>query len=268
VGLRSGCRSPIATAYVNTELIQSIASALYRGAIGGSGIEKLAERRDMEPATLAEMRGRFAERPDKDIKVTIPGWGHVGRVDVVVRDAPRSMSMSALIELKWCGRGHDVVYEGISDMFKMALGTLREDHPRGYLITGAAKSLWTASEFADLFSSRDHDPIELCARRLSDRRATIAWDEAIRGAYEHYPEAVPSGITTRTRGRAVVGDWELRAVEVVVTNTKLISMEGGLAARTTAERRSPSRGCLSSNQFVAVALALGQSSRAPKRSSA
>ena len=190
-------------------------------------MEKLAERKDMEPVTLAVMRGRFPERAAKDIKVTVPRWEHVGRVDVVVRDSPRSTSMSALVELKWCRPGHDVLYEGISDLFKMALGTQREDHPRCYLITGAAKSVWASSAFTDLFSARDHDPVELCGRRLSDRRLTIAWDDAIRGAYEHYPEAIPSAITTRSRGRATIGDWEIRAVEVIVPNTKLISMDGG-----------------------------------------
>jgi hypothetical protein len=152
--------------------------------------------------------------------------------------------MSALVELKWCGPGHDILYEGISDMFKMALGTLRDDHPRGYLITGAAKSLWASSAFTDLFSSRDHDPVELCGRRLSDRRLTIAWDDAIRGAYEHYPEAVPSGITTSTRpcdGRQLgaqsrrSGGYECQA-----------DLDGRrLAARTTPGRCSPSHGCLS-----------------------
>jgi hypothetical protein len=67
----------------------------------------------------------------------------------------------------------------------------------------------------------------LCARRLQDHKRTIAWDDAIRGAYEHYPDAVPAGIATRPRGRAAVGNWELRAVEVVVTNPERISMKGG-----------------------------------------
>ena len=42
-------------------------------------------------------------------------------------------------------------------------------------MTGAQKSLWAGSAFADLFETNNHVSEELCQRRLPDRCKTIAW---------------------------------------------------------------------------------------------
>ena len=86
-----------------------------------------------------------------------------------------------MCERKWCGPGNDVLYEAIWDLFKMALGKTREDHPATFLMTGAQKSLWAGSAFADLFETNNHVSEELCQRRLPDRCKTIAWDDLLRG---------------------------------------------------------------------------------------
>lgn len=217
----------MADSYLNDEVVAAVASAIEQRAAAAGTLEAIAERKDLEPVTAAVLDAAFPGRAEKDRKVTIPRWVHVGRVDAIVREAPGSDRMSALIELKWCGPAHDILFEGISDLLKMALGTTRSDRPRGYLLTGAEMSLWSASRFADLFDEADHNPVELCARRLPDKKRTLAWDEAIRGAYGHYPDAVPAGIATRVVGRASIGSWELRAVDVIVTDTKLIAVDGG-----------------------------------------
>lgn len=66
-----------------------------------------------------------------DRKVAIPHWPRVGRVDIVVETGLEVASPAWLAELKWCGPGHDVLYEAVWDLFKMALVDLGELAPRG-----------------------------------------------------------------------------------------------------------------------------------------
>jgi hypothetical protein len=213
---------------LNAEIIASIASGLEQCAAGHGAVVALTERRDLEPAAVAAIGSVFPARAEKDRKVVIPYWEGVGRVDLIVRQASGSEELAAVVELKWCGPGHDILFEAIWDLFKMALGTQRDDAPHGYLITGAEKTLWEVSPFANLFENAEHDPAELCRHRLADAKQTLVWDETLRGGYDRSPEQVPARITTRVCGRSVVGeDWELRAVEVLVSSEKWIPMDGG-----------------------------------------
>ena len=191
------------------------------------GVAGLGERKHMEPGTVRALGPTFGERVEKDRKVAIPHWSHVGNVDLIVRDAPGSKTPSVVGELKWCGPGRDVLYEGIWDMFKIALATTREDHPTGYLISGAEMAMWDNSAFSDLFDTAVHDPAELCSRHLPDRKQTIAWDDLLRGGYDHHPDRVPTRIETREVGRAPIGEWELRVVQVFASVGEWLTMEGG-----------------------------------------
>ncbi len=112
-------------------------------------------------------------------------------------------------------------------MFKMALATRREEHPKAYLISGAEQSLWGTSDFADLFDDATHDSVELCARRLPDSKRTLAWDDLLRGGFDSCPDQVPARIATVVVGRAPVGEWELRAVQVAVSGEDWITMDDG-----------------------------------------
>lgn len=216
----------MAASLLDDQLVQAIATIMERR-IDARGVEKVGERKDLEPATIAVLGAAFPDRVDKERKVAIPDWERVGNVDVIVRREPGSSAVSALIELKWAGPGDDILYEAIYDLFKLALAAQREDRPRTYLLTGAAKAHWEDSGFADLFSDGEHDAVELSQRRLQDKHQTLAWDDLLRGARDSYPQVLPQGIKTEVAGRAGIGDWELRAVEVRVSNQAFVPLGGG-----------------------------------------
>ena len=210
------------------DLVEAIADQLgTRANRESSGVGALRERKDLEPSALAVLMTVFGKRAEKDRRVLIPGWPGVGNVDLLLRRPDPEDALAWMCELKWCGPGNDVLYEAIWDLFKMALGKTREDHPATFLMTGAQKSLWAGSAFADLFETKNHVSEELCQRRLPDRRKTIAWDDLLRGGYDKHPEHVPAEITTESVGRATIGDWELRAVRIGAVSHDLIPMTGG-----------------------------------------
>jgi hypothetical protein len=209
------------------EHVAAVASELVRRTTGPDGAARLAERADLEPVAGAVLGDAFAGRVETDRKVVVPHWASAGRVDLVVRAEPGAERLAWLAELKWCGPRHDILYEGVWDLFKMALATKRDEHPRAYLIAGAETSLWQGSMFADLFDEQEHDPVELCLRRLDNRQGTLAWDAALQGGYDRYPDRVPARLRTSVRGRAPVDHWELRAVEVSMTGDRWVRMEGG-----------------------------------------
>lgn len=213
--------------FLNSSLVSAIALLLEQRGENAGGIASLAERQDLEPSAVAAMEVVFPGRAEKDRKVSIPGWERVGRVDLVVREENGSDRVAALIELKWCQATNDILFEAVWDLFKMALGTHREERPRGFLLTGAPTPMWATSAFSDLFEDGEHHPEELCVRELADKQRTLAWDAALAGGYDHYPEAVPASIVTAGCGRARVGEWELRAVEVLTTDEHKIPMGGG-----------------------------------------
>ncbi len=210
------------------DLVEAIADQLgTRANRESSGVGALRERKDLEPSALAVLMTVFGKRAEKDRRVLIPGWPGVGNVDLLLRRPDPEDALAWMCELKWCGPGNDVLYEAIWDLFKMALGKTREDHPATFLMTGAQKSLWAGSAFADLFETNNHVSEELCQRRLPDRCKTIAWDDLLRGGYDKHPEHVPAEITTESVGRATIGDWELRAVRIGAVSHDLIPMTGG-----------------------------------------
>lgn len=216
----------MAASFLDDQRVGAIATIMERR-IEARGVEKVGERKDLEPATIAILGAAFPGRVEKERKVEIPDWRRVGNVDVIVRHEKGSSALSALIELKWAGPGDDILYEGIYDLFKLALATQREDRPRTYLLTGAAKAHWKRSAFADLFSDAEHEPVELSQRRLQDKQQTLAWDDLLRGAHDSYPLVLPQGIQTQVAARAGIGDWELRAVEVSVSNQAVVPLGGG-----------------------------------------
>jgi len=207
------------------DLVTEIAAELERRAEHALGVMALGERSDLEPGAVAALTPTFGERVERDRKISVPHWAGVGHVDLLVRDAQTAERLHLVAELKWCKRGRNVLYEMVWDMFKMALATGREDHPKTYLVSGAEQSLWKTSAFADLLDDATHDPVELCARRLPDR--TLAWDDLLRGGYDRYPDRLPARIDTVIVGRAAVGEWELRAVQVNVIGEDWITMDGG-----------------------------------------
>jgi hypothetical protein len=191
------------------------------------GVAGLRERKDLEPTCVEGLRPAFGERLEKSRRVAIPQWESVGQVDLVVHSPETSGEFSLLAELKWCGAGRNVLYEGIWDLFKMALGTRRPEQPRGYLITGAHSTVWEESAFSDLFETKDHDLVELCMRDLGGRDHWLAWDALLYGGGDRHPDAVPAGLRTTVVGRARVGDGELRAVEVTVSEDDWIPFTDG-----------------------------------------
>ena len=142
------------------DLVAAISDELERRVDGGTAWAALAERKDLEPSAVDALTPAFGQRVEKDRKVSVPHWASVGHADLLVRDASRADRLRWVAELKWCRPEHDILYELIWDMFKMALVTSREDHPTAYLIAGAERSMWETSAFADLFDDATHDTVE------------------------------------------------------------------------------------------------------------
>lgn len=211
---------------LDDQLVAAIATVMKRR-IDLRGIEKVGERKDLEPVTVAVLGAAFPDRVEKDRKVAIPDWERVGNVDVVIRHQLAPDQFRALIELKWAGPGDDIIYEAIYDLFKLSLATGREDKPRAYLLTGASAAHWASSGFEDLFADAEHDPVELCQRRLLDSRQTNAWDALLKGSDDKCPLVLSQRIRTSIVGRASAGAWELRAVEVSVSNGAIVPFGGG-----------------------------------------
>jgi hypothetical protein len=228
----------VAPGLIDQEAVEAIATVLRRRA-AESDVSHLGERSDLEPATVEALGPLTEGRVQKSRKVGIPRWGlidlgtelgpggAVGQVDIAVSSVSTPGEFSCLAELKWCGPNKDILYEGIWDLFKMALGTQRPETPRAYLLTGAQEAIWQSSRFADLFDSKNHDPVELCLRDVGGRDHRLAWDCALEGGYDRYPEALPTALRTIIAGRASIDGWELRAVEAEVIGEEWIALSGG-----------------------------------------
>lgn len=208
------------------ESVTAIVGELRRRVGDPSGITGF-ERKHLEPAAVTALSPVYGARVAKDRKVEVPQWANAGRADLVVWTEPKARRLTWLAELKWCGPGNDILYEGVSDLFTMALATQRPERPRAYLLSGAEASVWRRSRFRDLFDDEEHDCARLCRRELPTRRPTLAWDDLLRGGYGRYPEVIPARVSTRVCGRAPVGDWEVRAVEVSVVGDEWVLMSGG-----------------------------------------
>jgi hypothetical protein len=210
------------------EHVAAIADSMRNRALGyDGGVAALAERKDLEPSAAIGLLPAFIDRVETSRRVVIPHWDRVGLADLVLRDAPGSKTAAWVAELKWCGPREDILYEGVWDLFKMALAASRPDRPKAYLISGAERAVWGASPFANLFDDATHDPAELCRRRLASKHAPAAWDELLHRGHENYPERIPALLSTSVIGRASVGDWELRAAQVNLLGDDWIEMTGG-----------------------------------------
>jgi hypothetical protein len=182
--------------HLSQPAVDAIAEVL-RTAAAERGCESLSERHDLEPAVVNALGETLRADVENSRQVGIPSWERVGQVDVVVRSPRSPMEFLCLIELKWCGPGRDVLYEVIWDCFKMALVTRRPESPRCYLMRD--------------MGGRDH---------------RLAWDSLLEGGYDHYPAVVPAIISTTIVGQATILDWELRAVEVALSGTRYMPLEG------------------------------------------
>jgi hypothetical protein len=199
-----------------SNVLSCIARRLEAKAREIGGVRVLGEKAHLEPAAQQALDEAHPGLAEKDRKVQIPCWPSVGRVDVVLRRSFAAQRFRCVAELKWCGPDDDIVYEAIWDLLKMALARTRPEAPRAFLVTGAEEASWPTVFCRDLFDSKQHEPEELCARRMPSGR--LAWDDLLEGGYDRFPDCVPSLIETRVVGREPVrgddGTWELRAVEV------------------------------------------------------
>jgi hypothetical protein len=214
---------------LNGMVIATIAMDVQSKAAGlVGGMAAVGERSVLQPVAVDVLKRMVADRAGHEHKLDIPYWPNVGGADLVVwRDETRAEVQWAA-ELKWCSPGRDVLYEAIWDLFKMALATTREDRPKAYLITGAPRSIWDGSRFAELFEDAVHDPAELCSRRLATKKQEYAWDATLVGGYEKYPSQLPARVrTTIVQREAIGGDWELRSVRVEPEGDDWITMTGG-----------------------------------------
>jgi hypothetical protein len=220
--------------------VAAIAVELGRRARGPLDLGRFGERKDLEPAAVGALAPTYGARVEKDRDVPIPRWPSVGRADLVVWENAAAKRVSWVAELKWCGPATDLLYEGVWDLFKMALARQRDEQPRAYLLSGAEQTVWERSPFACLLEDEEHDTEQLCSRELTDRKRTLAWDAALHGGWDRFPDGVPARIATRVVGRAAVGDCELRAAEVSMVGREWVPfVEGWPHGRRPARAKHP-----------------------------
>jgi hypothetical protein len=89
------------------ELVQAIAVVM-KPRIEARGIEKIRERKDLEPATVAVLGAAFPDRVEKERSVALEDWKRVGNVDVILRREPGSSALSGpgRVEVGGPGRRH------------------------------------------------------------------------------------------------------------------------------------------------------------------
>jgi hypothetical protein len=102
------------------------------------------------------------------------------------------------------------------------------DWPRAYLLPAHQRRCGSHPPLRICLIPAVQDPVELCLRRLTDRKRTIAWDDLLRGGYDSYPRWVPAKIGTKVCGRGSGGEsYEHRAVEISVPECEGIDLKGG-----------------------------------------
>jgi hypothetical protein len=164
--------------------------------------------------------------------ISIPGWPSLGRsgVDLAVK-APDGYP--GLLEAKWCHSGNDKMYEGIWDLFKMALGLRRPDTEGTFLVTGAPTAMWHDGFCGDLLGEGHFTPEELCSRMLPRGRQPrwLAWDDLLYGGWDRYPEEVPAVIATEPVADPVQvhldQPWLIKAVRISVVDATPVAFPGG-----------------------------------------
>jgi len=182
----------------------------------------LAEVRERHlSAAVKAVLGRRSGKVASSTVVPVAEWPLLRRspVDVVIPEGDDPRLPRHVLELKWCQRAHDKVYEAIWDLFKVALLTRLETVETGHLVTGGPVELWETAFCRDIFEGGRFEPEELCGRVLPrGRDPWIAWDDLLYGGYDRFPDRVPDSIETRPLRRLQVTDgsrtWEIRAVSV------------------------------------------------------
>lgn len=205
-----------------------VARALEARAAEKGGLDKLGERKDLEPELVAAVTSIMAPRlfVEKDRKISIPHWSPIGRVDVVCRRHPGEMPVLAA-ELKWSVG--EKIYEGIWDLFKMALLAQHPSVGATYLITGASEKEWASGVGKDIFTEGTQTVVGLCALQFPNGR--YAWDYALEGGKDYCPLIVPATIRTHLVAcEQLAGGptaWQLRAIRVEPVGDEVVPFVGG-----------------------------------------
>jgi hypothetical protein len=196
---------------------------------GGLGL--LSEKKHLEPATGRALAQLYPGLAETGRKVEVPDWPKVGPVDAIVRYAAGVRQFRYLIELKWCGKGHDVLHEAVWDLFKMANASMRQEVEAAYLLTGASAQLWNGGLCRELFDSTTHSSEGLCTVRFPTGSKRLVWDWMLEGGNDHYPDQVPAQIKTNRVGAASLSfegeAWELRMVKVEPADEMLVPFADG-----------------------------------------
>jgi len=95
---------------------------------------ELGEIRDLQPEIVAALQALLRNGIWPNAKIAIPGWNHVGHVDVAVRDKDDEGAILLAAELKW-GKPDEAVW----DVFKMALLAMEPNVAATFLVGGIAK---------------------------------------------------------------------------------------------------------------------------------
>ncbi len=210
---------------------RAIASAVADAAIrlhvlarSSGGFGQLGEVKHLEPVLVETLAPHVAPATvEKNRKTAIPNWSPVGNVDLLARSGNR---LALAAELKW--GNHDKIYEGIWDLFKMALLAKDSGRPSTYLVMGAPTTAWLTAVGHAVFSDGIHTPQGLCALTFPKRPA---WDYLLEGGHEKCPACVPAQIETslvaRERLTGAGPEWELRAVRVRPVGSDVVPFHGG-----------------------------------------
>jgi hypothetical protein len=198
-------------------VLPTVARALEARASAKGGLDRLGEVKDLEPEMVTALSASSSLIVEKARKIAVPGWSPVGNVDVVCRRSPYEPPTHG-IELKW-SKG-DKIYEGLWDLFKMALLATSPGVEATYLVTGASRHEWQRAVGRELFTACTHGVLDLCELKFTKRRA---WDYLLQGGYDRFPERVPARIETILVGTSPIGeDWELRAVRVLPSDDEFV----------------------------------------------
>ena len=197
---------------------------------------EVGEIRDLQPEIVAALQALLRNGIWPNAKIAIPGWNHVGHVDVAVRDKDDEGAILLAAELKW-GKPDEAVW----DVFKMALLAMEPNVAATFLVGGIAKKQLEVGFCADLLDTARHTTVELCARRYPTAAKRYVWDWMLEGGWDHYPRAVPAEIATRLVAREPIdaAGAELRVVRVLPSGAAIPFVGGWPNRSRPSEARRP-----------------------------
>ena len=172
----------------------------------------LRERTHLDPFMKDECERRSGARPVSK-NLLAPEFPRLGPVDVVIAK-PRM-----LVELKWSYERPGKTFESVWDAIKLVLLGARHGYDALYVVTGASRDDWTASESADLFSPGEVDMLEIWARALTPARGpnygTTIGEDLLIGGKGNQPQRGHSRLAIRRIAELpVADDFELRVIRV------------------------------------------------------